>query len=181
MHGSAEFFAPLMATVPCSGFPPLIRNLSMRSHSPKACRKFPFAKASRARALFASMPFSTSLAPRASRVPIDAKRVRRPDRSRAAGFRQNAQAALAKFLICQCHVDHQVVVYVPQAHHRRSGEHVQDQFLRGAGLQPRRAGNHFRSYFRGDHDLRVPRDGGVAIRSDRPRLSRRVYAQRPAR
>src|SRR5438105_3843862 len=31
--GSAEFFAPLIATVPCSGFPPLIKNLSIRSRS----------------------------------------------------------------------------------------------------------------------------------------------------
>ena len=29
--GSAEFFAPLIATVPRSAFPPLIRNLSMPS------------------------------------------------------------------------------------------------------------------------------------------------------
>ena len=27
--GSAEFFAPLMATVPCSALPPLMTNLSM--------------------------------------------------------------------------------------------------------------------------------------------------------
>ena len=57
MHGNAEFFAPLMATPPRNGFPPLIKNLSMRSHSPKACRRFPFANANRACAPFASTPF----------------------------------------------------------------------------------------------------------------------------
>ncbi len=31
--GSAEFFAPLIATVPRSAFPPLIRNLSIHSLS----------------------------------------------------------------------------------------------------------------------------------------------------
>src|ERR1700682_4657706 len=40
--GDAEFFAPLIATVPCNGFPPLIRNLSIPLYSPnptEACKR----------------------------------------------------------------------------------------------------------------------------------------------
>src|SRR5258705_4892044 len=35
--GNAEFFAPLIATVPRSGCPPVIRNLSMNSEFAPAC------------------------------------------------------------------------------------------------------------------------------------------------
>src|SRR6201995_6053816 len=37
--GNAEFFAPLMETEPCSGFPPRIRNLSILSLFSESCSK----------------------------------------------------------------------------------------------------------------------------------------------
>src|SRR6267378_710256 len=132
--GSAEFFAPLIATVPCSTFPPLIKNLSIpppassplasrrrksqnrvfllllrtenpTTHSPSAHRKSPFATPS---FLFASaVPIPSFNITSATRISCPTTRNACPAR-----LRQNPQRAIRQLLIRQQHVNHQVLIYM---------------------------------------------------------------------
>src|SRR6266403_1958104 len=65
-----------------------------------------------------------------------------------ARLRQNPQRPVRKLLIRQQHVDHQVLIHVPQPRHHRRTQHVQHHLLRRPRLQPRRPRQHFRPHLR---------------------------------
>ena len=65
----------------------------------------------------------------------------------------DAAAAILQLLRGRLHVDHQVAVGLADADHRGGGEDVQHHLRRGAGLQARRAGEHFRSDARRDDQV----------------------------
>src|SRR6266850_3568906 len=223
--GSAEFFAPLIATVPRSAFPPLIKNLSM----PFRCRHlssllrrsslYCFSFASFLPFLFSSLLFVTSLfsvslclcdlcvnsffsfphrlshlsphrlqfLPRLRRPhsPLQHHHrhshvvSRRPQsvfRGRhllPARLRQDPQRPVRQLLICQHHVDHQVLIHMPQPRHHRRTQHVQHHLLRRSCLQPRRPRQHFRPHLRRNHDFRQ-------TCRRHPSVARNRYRQRPS-
>ena len=70
-------------------------------------------------------------------------------------------------------MDHPVLVNPAEPHHRSGRKQVEDHFLRGAGLQPRRAGNRFRPGVRRDGDARLARERRARIRghADRDRAA----------
>src|SRR5580704_1614657 len=124
--GNAEFFAPAIATVPCNGLPPLIRNLSMRSLFPQRPPQIPLRQiesGSRVLRVEAALQHDQSDTQAVSRLTQSASRRRQVF---SAGLRQHAQTAVAKFLIRQRHVDHQVLIHMAEPHKRGGGEHVQD-------------------------------------------------------
>src|SRR5713226_1254959 len=67
--------------------------------------------------------------------------------------RQNPQRPLRKLLIRQHHVDHQVLIHMPQPRHHCRTKHVQHHLLRSPRLQPRRPRQHFRPHLRRNHDF----------------------------
>src|SRR3954471_8702188 len=116
--GNAEFFAPLIATVPCSALPPLIRNLSIARLLSQCLPQISL----RVRKFLSRFSGADSEAQHNERdsdiVSGLTQRVFRDRRIFAAGFRQNSLRTAAKLFIREHHVDHQVLVNVTKAHHR---------------------------------------------------------------
>src|ERR1700730_11459273 len=136
--GNAEFFAPLMATVPSSGLPPLIRNLSMRANQTK-CEMRTVSPLMRLNE-FRPSPLLTQRCTQMSfriaqsfccvsgvhlqfqhhqRHPQVVSRltqsVFRSRQTLAAGVRQDAHHSLRNLAIRCFHIDHQVFINVSKA------------------------------------------------------------------
>src|SRR3989475_7504644 len=186
--GSAEFFAPLIATVPRSAFPPLIRNLSIPPFS--LCRGralarriflFPHRLPQIPSLFLQSFLSVRSPNPQFQHHQGNPQIVSRRPQSMfrrghtlPARLHQNPQRPLRKLLIRQHHVDHQVFIHMPQPRHHRRTQHVQHHLLRRPRLQPRRPRQHLRPHLRRDHDSCQPPHRHAQVRSHR-------YRHRPAR
>jgi hypothetical protein len=88
-------------------------------------------------------------------------------RADASGLLKNAERASAKFSVGAGDVDHQVVVDAIEADHGCGGEHVEDQFLRSAGLHARGAGENFGASVGRDGHASELRERRVTIGSER--------------
>src|SRR5579862_7722135 len=180
--GSAEFFAPLIATVPRSALPPRIKNLSIRfSLCPLyLCVSFSFSLAERCAQI---SPSRFQLLPRHPRpysqlqhhqrhphtVSRRPQSVLRRRHLRPAGLHQNPHRPPLQLLIRHHCVNHQVLIRVSQPHHHGCTKHVQDHLLRRSRLQPRRPRQHFRPDVHADRNLRKLCQRHVLVRSDRDR------------
>src|SRR5205809_1125098 len=86
-----------------------------------------------------------------------------------------------EFLVRRGDLDHQVAVGLAEPDHREGGDRVQDELLRGSGLQARRAGDELRADDGGQlvvadpRQLRI-RDGDDACREGAGRSRRRECA-----
>src|SRR3954471_8293385 len=118
--GSAEFLAPLIATVPCSALPPLIRNLSIARLLSQCLSQISLG----VREFLSRFGVADSQSQHNQCDPQIVsgltQRVFRNGQIFAAGLRENPLRAAAKLFIREHHVDHQVLVNVTQAHHRCS-------------------------------------------------------------
>ena len=81
----------------------------------------------------------------------------------SAGFDENAAGAILKFRIRPGQVDHEVIVGMTETNHRCCGEHVEDHFLRGPGLEARGTGQDFGADVWSDGDFCSANKGGIAI------------------
>ena len=200
MAGSAAFFAPLIRTVPSSLRPPWILNLSMFAY-PRSCRVssacFLAQRASAwrtfAAVLAASMLCASRKRARIRRSPFQHHQRRgqivsrltqgvfRRRRVHSGGLLEDPRAAPPQLLICQRDVHHPVLIDPADAHHRSSRKQVQHHFLRGSGLQPRRAGDRFGAGFGRDGDLRLARQWRMRVRcnADGDRAAPRANSSAP--
>src|SRR5262249_15827043 len=117
MTGKAEFLAPLIATVPSSGLPPLIRNLSVDRLLSQRLTQISL-RASQPGARMLGVQSQPQHDQRYSHVVSGLTQSEfGRGHVRAAGFGQDAQPAVAQLLIRQHDVDHQVLVDVPESNH----------------------------------------------------------------
>src|SRR5579871_4910480 len=156
--GSEEFFAPLIATVPCRAFPPLIRNLSIASRCPRfvqrrsqisLCCHQQFLCLAR---IHAALQHHWTQAHIVSRLT---QCVFRRGHTCSRRFLQNSHRAPFQLLICSLHINPQVFIRISQLHHRGGTQHVQDHLLRRSRLQSRRTRKHFRAHLSPDKYVRV--------------------------
>src|SRR6516225_2177571 len=183
--GSAEFFAPLTATLPRSAFPPLIRNLSI-FHSAFFLRHSPLVTGHVAHLTkgnpqivpcrFHSLPClfrrNSQLQHHQRNAHVVSRRPQSVFRRRhisSACLRQNPQRPLRNLLICLNYINHQVFINMSKPRHRRGTQHVEHHFLRRPCLHPCRTRQDFRPHLRRDHNFRQPRHGHFPVRSDRDR------------
>src|SRR5437899_4050966 len=83
-----------------------------------------------------------------------------------ARFRQNPQRPFRNLFIRLHHINHQVLIHMPQPHHHCRTQHVQNHLLRRPCLQPRRPRQHLWPHFRRNHNFRHSRCRRLPVRSD---------------
>src|SRR3989442_1581468 len=143
--GNAEFFAPLMTTVPWRGFPPRIRNLSMRVPCPSRnsfAERLPQIAAGADQAAPRLLRADRALQHHERHAHIVSRRTQSVFCRRQflpAGLRQYSQRPVPELFICQHRVNHQVLIHMSQPRHRRRRQHVEHHLLRRPRLQPRRS------------------------------------------
>ena len=82
------------------------------------------------------------------------------------GVDDDAPGAVHQLLITRLHVHHQVAVDITQPDERSGREHVEDQFLRGAGLHAGGAGHDLGSGDGGDGDIDGAGELGIGRATD---------------
>ena len=138
---------------------------SLIARAPPGCCRRPL-EPRRARASASTPASSVTIAD--LRAAVGAARARSASLARSAGRRaDDPQRPGAQLLVRGADVDHQVAECLAEPDHRDRRDRVQDELLRRAGLQPRRAGE----------ELRADDDGDLVV-GDRGELGARRRGQR---
>jgi len=81
-------------------------------------------------------------------------------------FHKNPLGPVSKLPICLGEVDHEVFVSMTEAHHGGCGEHIEDQFLGGAGFETGGTSENFGANVGSNGNLRSVSEGGFTIDGD---------------
>ena len=84
----------------------------------------------------------------------------------AGGVDDDIFGAGVQFFVVLHHIDHQVLVGFAGPHHRRRRDHVEDQFLRCARLEPGGASQDLGTDFHLDGEVRRPADLTAGVAGD---------------
>ena len=143
--------------------------LHAEPHCSSAFRTTPLTPSSRCRASAASMPASNETIATFASPPEAASASSTWSAIGAGRLRDDAMDAGPELVVRRDDVDHEVAVGLAEANHRDRRDHVEDELLSRARLEPRRARDHLRPDDDRDLVIGQPPELGLRHRDERDR------------